>query len=84
MTTQALEDRVVDLENAVSDLRDELELLKQEHRNELDELRAEVEALQSHREEQIARAIAEQQIEALSVLLASAKRSYVAAGGGLL
>lgn len=66
--------RISELENAVSDLRDELDLAKQEHQDELSDLRAKVEAMENYRQEQVELAIVERDIEILTGRLAAAER----------
>lgn len=74
MESGTLEERISDLENTVSDLRDELDLTKQEHQNELSDLRAKVEAMENYRQEQVELAIVERDIEILTGRLAAAER----------
>ena len=74
MESGTLEERISDLENTVSDLRDELDLAKQEHQNELSDLRAKVEAMENYRQEQVELAIVERDIEILTGRLAAAER----------
>ena len=74
MESGTLEERISDLENTVSDLRDELDLAKQEHQDELSDLRAKVEAMENYRQEQVELAIVERDIEILTGRLAAAER----------
>ena len=78
---EQLPDRIIELENTVSDLKDALDLTRQEHQNELDELRSKVDAIESYREEQLTRAIAQHQLEALSALREFVQRYAVTATG---
>ena len=75
-SSEQIPDRIIELENTVSDLKDALDLTRQEHQNELDELRSKLDAMGSHREEQLARAIAQHQLEALSVLREFVEKHY--------
>ena len=72
--SESLQSRIALLEDTVSDLKDALDLAQQEYRNELDAMRAKVEAIESYREEQLARAIAQHEMDKLTEQMAAAKR----------
>lgn len=74
MAIQKPIDRLMDLENAVSDLQDALELARQEHHNELSALRAKVEAMEHYRQQQIELTVIEREMESLTEQLALAQR----------
>lgn len=73
-TTDKLRNRIQLLADVVDDLGRTLDRVEQEHKEELVALRAEIAAMQGYREEQIARAIAQHETDALAERLSMAKR----------
>jgi hypothetical protein len=75
-TVLKFETRIGLLEATVDDLGHALEHMRQEHENELAQLKAKIAAMQGYRDEQIARAIAQHETEVLVERLNAAKRRH--------
>lgn len=85
-TVDRQRNRIALLEDVVDDLGHTLDRIEQEHRNELAELKAEIAAMQGYRDEQIARAIAQHETDALAERLSAARKrqAILCSAGNLL
>lgn len=73
-TVEELRNHIRLLEDIIDDFRHTLDRLEQERQDHNDELKAQVDAMQSYREDQIARAIAMHETEVLTERLNAARK----------
>jgi len=76
VSVERLRNRIVLLEDVIDDMGRILDRVVEEHQNELADLRSEIATMQGYRDEQIARAIAQHEIDKLAEQVTAAKRRH--------